>query len=341
MTAWLLKKAGYEVHGMILRLWESEGETERPWTERTCCHVPMVDYLCTNILRIPHEIHESAQSFQEKVIAPFKEGYKSARTPNPCTTCNAEIKIRTLLNLAKERNIPAIATGHYASWAKSSDYGTEGLRIGRDRGKDQSYFLARTEGITSRNLLLPLGDLTKEEVRSMAESAGFPVSGMLENQEACFISEKRIGPFLVPLTDSSDPLPWKALSPEGNLLGTMRTGLGLTRGQRRGHGIAGGERLYVLSVNPGLREVILGQREDLFASHFEIQDPLGKIRDPLPEERPLSVRLRSTMAPVQCRMDRSVRTRFHLDTPHDGIVSGQVAAFYDRDEILIGSGIIA
>ncbi|MCL5285260.1 MAG: tRNA 2-thiouridine(34) synthase MnmA [Nitrospirae bacterium] len=341
VSAWLLKKEGYDVQGVVLRLWEEEEDRTRPWTERTCCHVPMVEYLCERILGIPLEIHESAEEFQERVVVPFRSGYAAGTTPNPCTTCNAEIKIRTLLRIAEKKGIPTIATGHYASWAFSEDFRRWGLRMSRDIAKDQSYFLARTGGITPENFLLPLGERTKTEVRTMAEEAGFPVSGMLENQEACFVSEKRIADFLRGPERKDEPGEWKALTSEGESLGSLRTGVGLTRGQRRGHGIAGGERLYVLSVDPLKKEVLMGRREDLLSGRFAISHPLGIVKDTLPEfPSSFFVRFRSTMPPVPCRPHPEDPLAFQLEIPHDGIVPGQVAAFYDRSRILVGSGLL-
>ncbi len=339
VSAWLLKQEGYDVLGVVLKLWEEEGQTDKPWTERTCCHVPMVRYLCERILGVPLEIYESALAFQEKVVNPFKNAYAAGATPNPCTSCNAEIKIRTLLDIAQEKGIPTIATGHYASWGYSEDYRRPGLKMSPDRTKDQSYFLSRTTGISPHNFRLPLGEKTKAEVRKLAERAGFPVSGMLENQEACFVSEKRVTEYLDP-RNPSDPGSgtWKAMTTSGKFLGSLRTGIGLTRGQRRGHGIAGGERLYILSVNPVKKEVLMGSKGELMSRTFMIEDPQGVISSE-PEETalPLFVRFRSTMAPVPCRRDPGNPAKLILENPHDGIVSGQIAAFYDRNEILVGS----
>lgn len=340
VSAWLLKNEGYEVFGVVLKLWEDETGLDRPWTERTCCHVPMVQYLCDRILEIPLEIRESAQAFQEKVVTPFKDGYASGQTPNPCTSCNADIKIRTLLDIARETGIPAIATGHYAAWSYSEDFQRFGLKMSPDRQKDQSYFLSRTEGITPDNFLLPLGEKTKNEVRNLAMKAGFPVSGMLENQEACFVSEKRVSEYLDPRKPfDPDSDSWTAVTPAGKVLGSLRTGVGLTRGQRRGHGIAGGERLYILSVNPVKKEVLMGSRKDLLRRTFEIDDPQGVVAAATLETAPpLFVRFRSTMGLVPCKPHPLDSATFSLDEPHDGIVSGQIAAFYDRTGILIGSG---
>ncbi len=340
VSAWLLKRKGYEVLGVVLRLWENETDNDRPWTERTCCHVPMVSYLCDRILDIPLIIHDSAKDFQERVVNRFKEGYASGTTPNPCTSCNADIKIRTLLDIARDHDIPSIATGHYAAWNHSQDYDRTGLKMSPDKQKDQSYFLSRTEGITPDNFLLPLGEKTKNEVRDLALKAGFPVSGMLENQEACFVSEKRVTEYLDPRKPNDpDQDSWTAVTTAGKILGSLRTGIGLTRGQRRGHGIAGGDRLYILSVNPVKKEVLMGSRTELLGRTFEIDEPQGIMATGFPKPLPpLYVRFRSTMGLVPCQPHPSDSQTFVLDDPHDGIVSGQIAAFYDKVGILIGSG---
>jgi len=343
VTAWLLKQEGYEVRGIVLRLWEEENDKNKIWTERTCCHVPMVEYLCNRILEIPFEIVDVAKSFQNKVVKPFQEDYAKGETPNPCTTCNADIKISTLMALSKSRGTDMIATGHYASWKYSNTHQAMGLMMARDPRKDQSYFLARTREISPENFLLPLGHLTKDEVREIASNAGFPVSGMLENQEACFVSEKRVSEFLEKtMGDPSSVEKWKAIDEGGNLLGTVKNGIGLTRGQRRGVGIAGGEKLYVLDINPGKKEVTLTPKERLLETYFSIKEPMGALFDEVDDlsEKPLQVRFRSTMKPVPCRLISKEHLLFALNQSHDGIVSGQVAAFYDETGILVGSGII-
>jgi tRNA-specific 2-thiouridylase len=343
VTAWLLKKQGYDVHGVVLRLWEEDSDKDKIWTERTCCHVPMVHYLCLKILDIPFEVVDVANNFKKKVVEPFQEGYSRGETPNPCTTCNAEIKIKHLLELSRSKGISLVATGHYASWSYSRDYASMGLKTAKDLQKDQSYFLARTRDISPENLLLPLGHLTKAEVRDIALKAGFPVSGMLENQEACFVSEKRVSDFL-DKHENTHPSSkqWNAKNENGDLLGTLDKGIGLTRGQRRGIGIAGGEKLYVLNVDPENKEILLGPKEKLLQNSFRIKDQMGPLfSDKNPTNAsPLYVRFRSTMKPRKCRTTENTVNMFDLEEPHDGIVSGQVAAFTDRDGILVGSGII-
>lgn len=343
VTAWLLKQQGYDVHGVVLRLWEEDSDKDKIWTERTCCHVPMVHYLCQKILAIPFEVHDVASNFQKKVVEPFREGYLRGETPNPCTTCNAEIKITHLLEISRSKGIPLVATGHYASWSYSRDYDSMGLKTAKDLQKDQSYFLARTRDINPENLLLPLGHLTKPEVRDIALRAGFPVSGMLENQEACFVSEKRVSDFLEKIENKNHSSGhWNARSENGAFLGSLDKGIGLTRGQRRGIGIASGEKLYVINVNPEKKEIILGPKESLLQDSFRIKDQMGPLfsgRHPT-NSSPLYVRFRSTMKPKKCRPTDQTGNIFELEEKHDGIVSGQVAAFTDQDGILVGSGII-
>lgn len=345
VTAWTLLQEGYDVRAVVLRLWEEDparNET-KIWSERTCCHVPMVQYLCDRILQIPCDIVDVSREFQDHVVTPFRDGYSRGETPNPCTTCNAEIKINHLLSIAQSRGIGKIATGHYAGWQYSEDFSCTGLLLARDTPKDQSYFLARTRGIGPDNCLLPLGKRLKGEVREIALNAGFPLSGMLENQEACFVSEKRVREFLEKDIHAETPGEWTAIDEDQNLLGTIRNGIGLTRGQRRGVGISGGERRYVLSVNPGEKKVTLSTKDRLFDRGFSIRSPMG----PLFERKesgnipPLFVRFRSTMRPVLCAPADTLLEKFLLDQPHDGIVAGQVASFSDRTGVLVGSGILS
>ncbi len=345
VAAWLLKKEVYDVHGVVLRLWEEDSERDKIWTERTCCHVPMVHYLCLKILDIPFEVFDVVKDFQRKVVEPFQAGYKMGETPNPCTTCNAEIKIRTLMEIMEGKGFDSIATGHYARWKYSRHFEATGLGIAEDPRKDQSYFLARTREIVPENFLLPLGDLTKDKVRDIAFKAGFPVSGMLENQEACFVSEKRIPEFLEKSEKNKiSPEPWNATDTKGRILGTLLNGIGLTRGQRRGVGIAGGEKLYVLNVLPESRKIILCSKDQLLESSFSVKECMGPLFDKkenILHDPPLYVRFRSTMAPVKCQSATPEGSLFTLEIPHDGIVPGQIAVFSDSDGILVGSGVIS
>ena len=342
VSAWLLKKDGYDVTGVILRLWGEEStESSKGWGERTCCHVPMVEYLCQKILDIPFAIVDAESSFKSDVVGSFKRAYQAGETPNPCTSCNEKVKLPLLRHWAEKNGISKVATGHYTYWKRSADFNTSGLAMAEDLAKDQSYFLSRTPDLVPENTVFPVGRMTKRQVRELARGAGFPVDGLLENQEVCFVSEKRVTEFLSQEIDQGQHLPWNVRTLAGEPLGTIPTGIGLTRGQRKGLSVAGGRRLYVHTVDIQERQLWLSDRSDLFESTFTIKSPMGVLFES-PGKTPgkLFVRFRSTMSPVPCQIDDVEAGRFRLDKPHDGIVEGQVAAFYDWENVLVGSGII-
>ena len=342
VSAWILKKEGYDVTGVILRLWgEDAAESSKGWGERTCCHVPMVEYLCQKILKIPFAIVDAEPSFKSDVVDSFKSAYQVGETPNPCTSCNEKVKLPLLRRWAEKNGIPKVATGHYTYWKRSEDFNVSGLAMAHDLAKDQSYFLSRTPDLTPENTVFPVGRMSKPQVREVAREAGFPVEGLLENQEVCFVSEKRVTEFLRHEIDREQPLPWNVRTIAGEPLGTIPTGIGLTRGQRKGLSVAGGRRLYVHTVDIQKRQLWLSDRSDLFESTFTVKSPLGIMFET--EGKALGklfVRFRSTMSPVPCEVEEAKAGRFRLDKPHDGIVEGQVAAFYDRENILVGSGLI-
>ncbi len=341
VSAWLLMKAGYEVTGVILKLWEKTDEEGKSWGERTCCHVPMVGYLCDRILGIPHVIVDAEKSFRSDVVEEFKNAYQNGETPNPCIACNEHVKLPLLRKYAQESGISLVATGHYTAWKRSQDFECTGLSIAKDPAKDQSYFLSRTKGIDRENTLFPIGTMTKAEVRLLAESAGFPVAGLLENQEACFISEKRVAGYLAQSETQKGQSPWAVKTVDGEQIGSIPTGVGLTRGQRRGLAVSGGRRLYVHTVNMEKKELLLSEKKELLEDTFWVKNPMGPLFDSKRSyEGEIQVKFRSTMSPVSCQPTSRARSEFHLSTPNDGIVEGQIAAFYDRMNVLVGSGII-
>ncbi len=342
VSAWLLKKEGYDVTGVILRLWEkNSSETSKGWGERTCCHVPMVEYLCQKILNIPYAIVDAESAFKSDVVDSFKSAYRTGETPNPCTSCNEKVKLPLLRRWAEENGIPKVATGHYTYWKRSEDFNVSGLAMAHDLAKDQSYFLSRTPDLSPENTVFPVGRMSKPQVRELAREAGFPVEGLLENQEVCFVSEKRVTEFLSHEIDQHHRGPWTVRTIAGEALGRIPSGIGLTRGQRKGLSVAGGRRLYVHTVDIQERQLWLSDRSDLFESAFTVKSAMGMMFEKKGKKLgEIFVRFRSTMSPVPCRVEDAEEGRFRLEKPHDGIVEGQVAAFYDRENILVGSGLI-
>ena len=282
VSALLLKEAGFDVHGAIVEIWSDpisphflEKPAEKPWFERACCHLPMVKFLCEEYLRIPFIQIDQKKNFQEKIVDVFKEGYRRGITPNPCTDCNAEIKIKTLVDYAEKEGFPYVATGHYVRKHFSARNRIWGIARARDHKKDQSYFLSRVPENVLSNVLFPLGNWTKEKVREYGREKNFPVEEMVENMEACFLSAKNVPSFLKREAESSPSEKWNVTGLRGEMMGEISTGIGLTRGQRKGVGIPNSERMYVKKVDILNRTVVMGSKKDIMSQFFRIQEPMG------------------------------------------------------------------
>lgn len=351
VAALKMKQAGYDVTGAIVEIWDPEeqsdcninAENARPWSERGCCHVPMVRYLCEEVLSIPFVMVDRRDAFREKVMDPFRDEYLKALTPNPCVSCNAQVKIHELLTLADSLGIEMVATGHYARKVYSPLTGSWHVAKGKDSKKDQSYFLAKLESGDISRLIWPLADLTKEEVREIAREAGFPVSEMVENMEACFVSDKNLKSYLekwIPLEMKGQ---WDAVGQAGEKIGSMEGGLGLTRGQRRGMGTGFGERVYVLEIRPEKKQVVLGSKDSLAVTYCILEDWSGPSPDRLGTA--LSVVFRSSMKPVPCHVSwyspEEKRVGLSLLEPSGWVSPGQVGALLLDKEIILGAGTIS
>ncbi|MHB1926101.1 MAG: tRNA 2-thiouridine(34) synthase MnmA [Leptospirillum sp.] len=344
VAAVILKESGFEVHGAIVEIWQDNSTPDdgknigRPWYERSCCHLPMVEYLCEE-LRLPFITIDRKHAFRVKVVDDFKEGYRKGITPNPCTTCNAEIKLNTLLEWASENGFPFVATGHYVRKQYSVRDKIWGIARAKDHKKDQSYFLSRVQGSSLSRVIFPLGNWTKETVRAFGRQKGLPVEEMVENMEACFLSTKNVTEFLRKEEWGIKSERWTVVDSRGMTLGSVPTGIGLTRGQRRGVGIPNVERMYVKRVDMEKKTVVMGNKREIMSHSFQVRDPMGPMF-----ERTLTakkyVRFRSTMEGIPCKEKEENRLQFDLMGESDGVTPGQIAVFYDEDEMVIGSGVI-
>ncbi|MHB8421198.1 MAG: tRNA-specific 2-thiouridylase [Leptospirales bacterium] len=342
VTAVLLKEAGFEVYGAVVEIWESQDSDaeNRPWFERACCHIPLVEYLCNEMIDIPHVTIPRIKEFQEKVVGSFRAGYRSGTTPNPCTVCNAEIKLKSLREWADNEGIPFVATGHYVQKKYAEKEGYWGIAEGRDAKKDQSYFLSRVDAALLEKTIFPLGGWTKEEVRNFGRMKGLPVEEMVENMEACFLSAKNVPKFLQSEMGPEQGPEWTVVDGKGLVLGAIPNGIGLTKGQRRGVGIPSAQRLYVKKVDVSIKSVVMGTKEEILDTSFRVEAPMGPLFS-RKTNGPVMVRFRSTMNKIACLRRDGEETSFDLLSPSDGVTPGQVAVFYNGSGMVVGSGIIA
>lgn len=340
VAALLLTRQGFEVHGVTFQVWEHENEdvaASKRWEERGCCKVGIARYVAKQ-LNIPHELVDSRAQFRTAVIDDFVAAYASGTTPNPCVRCNERVKIRQLIDLANAKGIDYVATGHYARIERLENQPV--LKKGADARKDQSYFLYRLQASWLNRLLFPVGKMQKADVWKEAAALGLPEEEMRESQEICFVSHGDYRTFLQEQPDLQ-ATPGHFVDETGARLGTHEGIPFYTPGQRRGLGVATGQRLYVQRVQPATNTVVLGPEEHLLSSSCIVKDL-----------NVLDQRLLTTPTAIDCKVRYATPPSSATSTPITGegltlqfhkpqraLSPGQSAVFYDGDRVL-GGGII-
>ncbi len=337
VAAAILHDQGYEVIGMMLRLWNEPG-TE---SQNRCC-TPDSMALARRVaarLDIPFYVLDAKQVFYDTVVSYFKQGYLQGNTPNPCLVCNQRIRWGFLLQHALALGADAMATGHYVRLRRDASGEVQILRAADDR-KDQSYVLHVLNQEQLKHALFPLGEYTKSQVREMAKDFGLPVASRPDSQDLCFLGDGDYRSFLIrnqPEVQKPGPI----LNVEGRSLG-LHQGLAFyTIGQRKGLGIASPAPLYVLEKNPSNNTLIVGPKEALGKDSFQATN-VNWVSG-APPEKPfraeIKIRYKAAYAwgTVVPQGDDTVKTR--LDEPLRDITSGQAAVFYDG-EVCLGGGII-
>jgi len=271
VAAALLVSQDYDVHGVTLQVWEQEDESasvSKRWQERSCCKIGIARHVAKR-LGIPYEIIDTRRTFRDGVIGDFLSGYLAGTTPNPCVRCNERVKLRSLIAIAEERGADFVATGHYARIDR--DDGRFSLRRAADVRKDQTYFLYRLKQAWLPRLLFPVGGLQKPDVWARAESLDLPPDELKESQEICFVTQGDYRTFIE--TEAPEAKrPGMFVDSEGHELGRHDGIAFYTPGQRRGLGVAAGQRLYVQRVEPTTNTVVLGTDESLLRTECKVAD---------------------------------------------------------------------
>lgn len=340
VAAALLVRQGYDVHGVTLQVWEHEDDdvaASKKWQERGCCKIGLAKYVAQR-LKIPYEVVDQRGLFRTAVIDDFVRGYAGGTTPNPCVRCNERVKLRGLIALADQRGMEFVATGHYVRIQESNGHCV--LSRSLDAKKDQSYFLYRLQPDWLPRLRFPVGAMQKTDVWAEAEALGLPVDELKESQEICFVSQGDYRTFIESEMPSAKN-PGAFLDEHGRYLGRHDGIAFYTPGQRRGLGIAAGQRLYVQQVRPSTNTVVLGPEEGLLSSSCLLKDLNVFDRSLLTTTTEVAVKVRyatpATSAVVEPLDDDTLR--LHFKTPQRALSPGQSAVLYRNDEV-VGGGII-
>jgi tRNA-specific 2-thiouridylase len=333
-----LVEAGYNVVGVMMRLWaeESAGESR----ENRCCTLEATDDArrIAAQLGIPFYLINVEQIFKQKVVDYFIAGYASGVTPNPCLACNRHIRFDHLLNYALALGADYLATGHYAR-VRAIASGFQLLR-GVDVRKDQSYVLSVVGQKELRHLTFPVGDLTKAEVRKMAERYGLPVASKAESMDLCFIADGDYRRFLQDwATEAIRPGP--IVDRAGHVLGEHKGLPFYTIGQRKGLGLNSPDRLFVLELQPETNTLVVGPADCLEQNHLTAKDVhwvSGAAPDgPIPCSVKIRYRSNDYSATLQPLPENRAKVRF--SDPLRAITPGQAAVFY-QGECCLGGGIV-
>lgn len=329
VAALLLSDAGYEVTGVTFRFYEKDEDTEYLDDARDLCRR----------LGIPHLIHDVRTLFRERIINYFIREYMAGRTPVPCTLCNNYLKWPLLRQLADERNIYHFATGHYVQ--KRQANGRWHITRGADPDKDQSFFLWGLPQDILERILLPMGTLTKTDVRRLAEERGFlKAARKKDSLGVCFCPMDYRG-FLRKELPEGSILPGKFYDEQGNYIARHEGYPFYTIGQRRGLGIDLNRAVFVKDIFPEENKVVLSDLKALEKTEMRLKD--WNIVNPglLLDKEDVIVKIRYRKQANRCTVtllpDRTLHVKLH--EPLTAIAPGQAAAFY-REDMVLGGGII-
>jgi len=337
VAAALLKERGQDVVGISLQLWNySEASDSR---FGTCCSLDdLADARrVADRIGIPFYILNLEKEFRRDVVDYFVDEYLRGRTPIPCTLCNQKLKFDELFKKAEGFGFRRVATGHYASIVKDAS-GRFAVRRGRDRSKDQSYFLFNLSQAQLSRLEFPLGDTDKGEVRRLARSLGLTVAEKAESHEICFVPDNDYAGFIARERGGEAFGEGDIVDAQGAVLGRHSGYPAFTVGQRKGLNLGGlKEPHFVTRIDPEKNQVVAGPRRELERRQFEV----ARVNWSLPPEGPLEaevqIRYRHRGAPALIEPLEGDRARITFSEPEHAVAPGQAAVFY-RDDIVLGGG---
>ncbi|MBR3588426.1 MAG: tRNA 2-thiouridine(34) synthase MnmA [Clostridia bacterium] len=339
VAAYLLKEQGYDCHGVTLKLYDETDDN----AGKACCTDKDVEDArsISESLGIPFCVYDFKDDFKGEVIDRFVKGYLNGETPNPCIDCNRYIKFRHILKAADKFDARFISTGHYACTEFDKGSGRYLLKKGKYDMKDQSYVLySLTQDKLSR-LLLPIGEMKKEEVREIAEKCGFINSAKPDSQDICFVKNGDYVSFIEDYCKKKFP-EGNFVERSGKIIARHKGIIGYTVGQRKGLGIASTEPYFVLEKNVERNEIIIGRAEEQYHKTITADDvnwiAFEKLTSPLKLTAKIRYKHKEVPATVSQLDDKKIIVEF--DEPQRAPAKGQAVVFYDGDYVIGGGKIL-
>ena len=338
VVAALLKEQGFDVVGISLQLWNYNSESDESFG--TCCSLDdLADARrVADRVGIPFYIFNMEKEFKKEVVDYFISEYLSARTPIPCTLCNQRLKFDHLITRAEGFGYHRVATGHYASIIRDEVTGQFTIRRGRDRSRDQSYFLFNLSQNQLARLEFPLGDTDKSEVRRLAKELELTVADKAESREICFIPDNDYPSFIAKRVNGDTFREGAIVDSSGKVLGRHKGYPAFTIGQRKRLNLGGlKEPYYVTAIDPDKNEITVGPQKELYRRDCVV----GKVNWYLPRKEDfkcvVQIRYRHDGAPAHVTPMEDGCVRIEFDEPQLSVTPGQSAVFYDGD-LIVGGG---
>jgi tRNA-uridine 2-sulfurtransferase len=346
-AAVLLRDAGQEIVGLSMQLWNQrrtlrgEDPTDLRRSGRCCSLDDIWDARrVASHLDIPFYVLNLEDQFENTVVAPFVSSYLRGETPSPCILCNNFVKFHHLVDRAARIGAERVATGHYAQVRYDEGRGRWLLLRGKDRNKDQSYFLF---GLTQQQLartVFPLGELTKPEVREIARQAGLPTYNKAESQEICFVEGRSYAEFVEKYAGIDSHERGDIVNLAAEVVGSHAGIHNYTIGQRKGLGAAGRPQ-YVVRIEPNTNRIVIGDDPELFRRRFTVRDVNWIAVPGASEPIACEVQIRNRFEPQPAHVwTKDGVTVVEFGLPQRAVTPGQGAVFY-WDDVVIGGGWIA
>jgi tRNA-uridine 2-sulfurtransferase len=338
VAAAILKRDGYDVIGVTIRTWPKEecGAS----SGRACCNLEAVTRAraAAEDVGIPYYVVDFSADFKKEVIDYFCAEYLKGHTPNPCVVCNEKIKFAKLLEKARSLGARSVATGHYARAEFNKSRGRYLLKEGIDKAKDQSYFLFSLSQEQLKHCIFPLGGLTKDKVRSLAEAFKLRTHDTVSSQDVCFIRDKSYADYIKKKT-GIEAMAGEIVNSAGKVLGQHKGIVFYTIGQRRGLGIAHKEPLYVTGIDIADNRIIVGEKTDALKKGLTAERlnwiAVKDIDKPIRVMAKIRYAHKKAGATVTKIEEGAVRVDF--DEPQSSPTPGQAVVFYDKD-VVVGGG---
>ena len=341
VAALLLRNAGYDAMGITLKLFSNDDAGIS--SEKACCTLEDAEdarQVCLG-LGLEHIVFNFTRTFGADVIDRFCDGYLRGETPNPCIDCNRYVKFAALQERRRDLGYDYVATGHYARRIFNEDTGRYELHRGLDENKDQSYVLFHLTQETLAHMLFPLGDLSKPQVRQLAEENGFINASKAESQDICFVPDGDYASFIA-RTRGETFEPGDIVNRAGNALGHHTGLIHYTAGQRKGIGVAAREPLYVFGKDMEKNTLIVDTDANTLVESIEARDvnfiALPRIDEPIH----LTVKTHYRQKPIGATVEQvsNDRIRIIFDNPQRSCAPGQAAVVYDGDNVICGGTIV-